>query len=77
MNSITTACSFTKGHFPLLPTESWLLSWFDDFGYTEDNSGSLPAHGMSLLVLSGYEQPLTVFPLMGDGRVLKKHCLER
>lgn len=73
MNSITTACSFTKGHFPLLPTESWLLPWFDDFGYTEDNSGSLPARGMSLLVLSGYEQPLTVFPLMGDGRVLKKN----
>lgn len=73
MNSTTTICSFTKGHFPLLPTESWLLPWFDDFGYTEDNSGSLPAGGMVPLVLSGYEQPLIVFPLMGDERVLKKN----
>lgn len=73
MNSTTTICSFTKGHFPLLPTESWLLPWFDDFRYTEDNSGSLPAGGMVPLVLSGYEQPLIVFPLMGDERVLKKN----
>lgn len=34
MSSTTTICSFTKGHFPLLPTESWLLPWFDDFRYT-------------------------------------------
>lgn len=77
MNSTTTVCSFTKGHFPLRPTESWLLPRFDDFRYTEDNSGGLPAGGMSLLVLSGYEQPLTGFPLMGDGRVLKKQCVGR
>lgn len=55
MNSPTTIYSFTKGPFPLLPTESWLLPQFGDFGHTEDSSGRLPAGGMAPLVFSGCE----------------------